>query len=88
MYHGRIQAMMEREETRLMVSINDLRDRDPALAALTLTRPLEYIPVLEEAVKDVSGGARVASVAHCPHGATHGTSPWGATARGRRSSST
>lgn len=53
-YMGRIRSMMEALETRLIVSINDLRDWNKAIAQQLIASPLELLPAFEAAVKDVS----------------------------------
>jgi hypothetical protein len=60
-YHGRVKAMMDAKQSRLIVNLGHLRDFDVALTRRLLESPLELVPVLESAVKDVST-ARVALV--------------------------
>ena len=49
----RIGKLVESASQRLIVSVNDLRDFNAEFTARLLERPLEHIPVMEEAVKEV-----------------------------------
>jgi DNA replicative helicase MCM subunit Mcm2 (Cdc46/Mcm family) len=57
-YHGRIKAMMDARQSRLIINLGHLREFDVALTRRLLDAPLELVPVLESAVKDVSPAAR------------------------------
>ncbi len=53
------QTMEEHQNPkRLIVSLDDLRDFDPALADDLLCRPVEHLPILERAMQDLIMGVR------------------------------
>ena len=53
-YRVRIKTMMDGLKLRLIVHLTHLRDWDPDMARRFFTHPVDMIPVLEAAVKDVS----------------------------------
>ena len=54
----KIKAMMDAGGTRLILNLGELRDHDKPLTTRLLKTPLEIIPILEAAVKDVRRGGR------------------------------
>ena len=53
-YSTRIKAMMDAKKLRILVSLDHLRAFDTAVAQKFLASPIEMLPVLESAFKDVS----------------------------------
>lgn len=51
-YAQRIDAMMDARGHRLVVNLNDLRESNKDLAIGVLTKPFDYIPLLEQAVRE------------------------------------
>lgn len=49
----RIGKLVETTSQRLIVSVNDLRDFNAEFTARLIERPLEHVPVMEEAIKEV-----------------------------------
>jgi DNA replication licensing factor MCM3 len=52
-YGIRIGKMIEQVGQRLLVNVNDLRDYNAEYTARVLERPLELVPIMEEAIKEV-----------------------------------
>ncbi|GAB0498392.1 hypothetical protein MMPV_009735 [Pyropia vietnamensis] len=53
-----IEGMLERDEKRLIVNIDELRAVDPALARALLTTPVTHLPVLEKAFRELAKSVR------------------------------
>jgi DNA replicative helicase MCM subunit Mcm2 (Cdc46/Mcm family) len=48
-----LQSMMAELRSRLVISMNDLRDFDSEMAARVMTAPMDVVPHLETALKEV-----------------------------------
>lgn len=53
-YMMRLRSMMDDGLCRFLISISDLREWDRGLTAQLVASPMELVPMLEAAVKDVS----------------------------------
>jgi len=52
-YPDRIGEMMGKSLSRVLVSLDDLRDFEPELCANLMARPFNHIPALETALREV-----------------------------------
>lgn len=52
-YHAAVKQMLDREEQRLIVNLDDLRDYDRSFADGLLLQPTAFFPALEAAVRQM-----------------------------------